>query len=744
MTIYHLIPLIPLIPFLMAAVNGLLFGRKADADPKRRFALQLRAIGAVAASCVISYVFIAGGFLKTARLEEVAKTLPKDSIVKVYPEMNRVVVTPVQWLGTITGDAKNGEGDSTWGFMIDPLSAIMLSFVTLIGTLIHVFSVRYMDHDDGHYKFFSYLNLFMGSMLTLVLGSSLAVLFVGWEGVGVCSYLLIGFYYDRIFDGETGLTCADAGRKAFITNRVGDLFFSSGLLILLANLGTVNFAAMEALVKGGVAEKAMPHGLLVVSVLLLFLGATAKSAQIPLYVWLPDAMAGPTPVSALIHAATMVTAGVYMLVRLNFLTALTPEALGVVALVGALTAVFAASMGITAHDIKKVLAYSTVSQLGYMFLGVGVGAAASGLFHVFTHAFFKALMFLGAGAVIYSLHHVQDLRHMGQLAKKLPKIHFTFLMGVIAIAGIAPFAGFWSKDEILWQAISNNFFAGVRWFGRDVHWLGYAVYGLGILGACMTPFYMGRLYYLVFHNSDRTGGHDDHGHDSHGIHEIKEPDWWITLPLQVLAAGAVFAGFLGMGFFPKLNLWEHWLKPVLETSEGITEHRLEAAKTAGGKLVHLGHPIEYALAAVSVALGVIFLFGLARRLYQNETAVPARVAAKLPRLHALLSDKWRIDELYATLCIEPFHTLCRWAFALDRWVVDGTVNLTAKATLLSARTSWFTDKIVVDGAGVNGTGWLVRSLSALNGRWQSGQVQRYAAGFTAGIVAVLALYYFWI
>ena len=645
--------------------------------------------------------------------------------------------------------------------MLDPLSAVMLLFVTFIGTLIHIFSVRYMEDDAGHYKFFSYLNLFMGSMLILILGSSLGVLFVGWEGVGVCSYLLIGFYTDRIFDEKTGMTCSDAGRKAFITNRIGDLMFASGVLILLANAGTFGFAALEAWVQHDHAA-AMPHGLLVAAVLLMFGGATAKSAQIPLYVWLPDAMAGPTPVSALIHAATMVTAGIYMLVRMNFLTALVPEALAVVALVGACTALFAATMGLVANDIKKVLAYSTVSQLGYMFLGVGVGAPASGLFHVFTHAFFKALMFLGAGAVIYSLHHVQDIRYMGQLRKKLPTIHWTFLAGVVAIAGIMPFAGFWSKDEILWQALSNGFFTGVQWHGHSLAWVGKTVYFIGLAGACITPFYMGRLYALVFHNTDRTGdapahdahadehsvhadahGHDDHGHtahghDAHGAHddhanEIKEPDGFILWPLRILAIGALFSGLVGMGLFPKLNLWEHWLAPVLETGEYTTWMRL-------GDHPGIHNPtLEWALALISsFAIGLGFLY-LAWKVYGVKTSIPEKAAAMFPRLYQLLVDKWRVDELYAFLFIRPFYALCRVAFGFDKTFVDGAVNGAAQTTLFSSFASSFFDKIVVDGAGVNGTGWVVKKLSALNGRWQSGQVQRYATGFVLGILALLAL-----
>jgi NADH-quinone oxidoreductase subunit L len=758
--LFYLLPLIPLVPYLMALVNGVFLGRKAEASGKRPL-IHALAIGAVATSCLLSIAAVFA--LKKTNLEEFKKILPANSRLHVYPEQHRVVYAPFSWIGGGINEAtpardittlegreieKGSDNNTAWGFMLDPLSAVMLLFVTFIGTLIHIFSVRYMDHDEGHYKFFAYLNLFMGSMLMLILGSSLAVLFVGWEGVGLCSYLLIGFYTDRMFDEKTGLTCSDAGRKAFITNRIGDLFFASGMLILLANVGSLNFPALEEwVILHGAAFNGSHHGLLIAIVLLMFAGATAKSAQIPLYVWLPDAMAGPTPVSALIHAATMVTAGIYMLVRMNFLTALTPEALAVVAIVGALTAVFAATMGLVATDIKKVLAYSTVSQLGYMFLGVGVGAAASGLFHVFTHAFFKALMFLGAGAVIYSLHHVQDIRYMGQLRKKLPTIHWTFLAGVIAIAGIAPLSGFWSKDEILWQAFSNHFFAGLRWGGVPLGWVGWAVYGLGIIGACLTPFYMGRLYGLVFHNTDRVGTepkhHDEHGddhaagHDDHGAHKIHEPDGFILWPLRILAIGAIFAGFIGMGFFPKLNFWEHWLTPILETGEKITHHRLE--HVAGVKT--FGHGFEYGLAALSVAIGLAFLL-LAIRVYGKKTDWPEKAATMFPRLYAMLMDKWRVDEFYGKTVIAAFYGLSKLSFAFDKNVVDGAVNFAGKFTLFSSNLAWFNDKVVVDGAGVNGTGWLVRKLSGLNRRWQSGEVQNYAAGFLCGILALLALYYF--
>jgi NADH-quinone oxidoreductase subunit L len=415
------------------------------------------------------------------------------------------------------------------GFLADPLSSLMLLFVTFIGSLIHIYSVGYMAGDENFGKFFSYLNLFLGSMLILVLGSGPVVMFVGWEGVGLCSYLLISFYSK---DTDNVL----AGNKAFIVNRIGDLGFVLGMSVLFWAIGSSGFDYLS--LKANVANIAPGVGLTVC--LLLFIGACGKSAQIPLYVWLPDAMAGPTPVSALIHAATMVTAGVYMVARFSFLYAHYPVAGSVVAWIGILTALLAAIFGMFQKDIKKILAYSTVSQLGYMFAGVGVAAYSAGIFHVFTHAFFKALLFLGAGSVIYALHHEQDIWKMGGLKEKLPKTYITMLIGAFALAGCPPFSGFFSKDEILFSALAT---------GHTGIWL------VGVLVAGMTAYYTFRMIFLVFHGTPRVQESFDHAH---------EPPAVMTIPLIILAVGALFAGFLNMpGIFGGSLKVSHWLAPSL-------------------------------------------------------------------------------------------------------------------------------------------------------------------------------------
>ena len=378
-----------------------------------------------------------------------------------------------------TGTGAPGQLLAEWLFVLDPLSAVMLFVVTFVGFLIHVYSVGYMAHDHGYFRYFAYLNLFMAMMLMLVLGGNYLVMFIGWEGVGLCSYLLIGFYYNKDF-------CADAGKKAFLTNRIGDMGFAAGLMLILYWFGTLDMAKVNAIAAS--PESHIPQAVLTASAILLFVGACGKSAQIPLYVWLPDAMAGPTPVQALIHAATMVTSGVYLVARSNGLYSASPTALMVVASVGCATALFAASIGLVQNDIKKVLAYSTVSQLGYMFLGVGVGAYAAGIFHLYTHAFFKALLFLGSGSVIHAMGGEQDIRKMGQLWSKIPNTYRTFLIGCVAIAGIPPLAGFFSKDEILWQAFASD--GGPGHFPRG---FALALFWVGVSAAMMTAFYMFRL-----------------------------------------------------------------------------------------------------------------------------------------------------------------------------------------------------------------------------------------------------------
>ncbi|HTF82601.1 MAG TPA: NADH-quinone oxidoreductase subunit L, partial [Cytophagales bacterium] len=417
-------------------------------------------------------------------------------------------------------------------FLVDPLSITMMLIITGVGTLIHLYSSAYMHEDEGLYRYFAYLNLFVFFMLLLVLGANYVIMFIGWEGVGLCSYLLIGFWFKN-------QNYNDAAKKAFIVNRVGDLGFLLGMFLLLNVTKSDNLDYKNIFDFFKTNSGVVGTGTITAITLLLFIGATGKSAQIPLYTWLPDAMAGPTPVSALIHAATMVTAGIYMIVRSNVLFLLAPDTMLIIAVVGIATALFAATIGLVQNDIKKVLAYSTVSQLGYMFLALGVGAFTSGLFHVMTHAFFKALLFLGAGSVIHAMHHEQDIRFMGGLSKKLPITHITFLLGTLAIAGIPPFSGFFSKDEILAHAFQKS----------PILW------GLGVIGAMLTAFYMFRLYFLTFQGKFR-GTHEQE-------HHLHESPWAMTLPLIILALLSVVGGFLNLGeVFGNSALLANYLKPV--------------------------------------------------------------------------------------------------------------------------------------------------------------------------------------
>jgi len=534
---------------------------------------------------------------------------------------------------------------------LDPLSALMLMIVTGIGSLIHLYSVGYMHDDASFARFFSHLNLFLFSMLLLVLGQSLLILFVGWEGVGLCSYLLIGFWYS---DAEKAL----AGQKAFVVNRVGDFGFLVAMFLLVFLLGgSLDIPGLHEAAEDASSPLRTQEGMVTAITLLLFLGVTGKSAQIPLYVWLPDAMAGPTPVSALIHAATMVTAGVYLIARLNFLFALAPVTMAVVATVGGLTALFAATIGLVQNDIKKVLAYSTVSQLGYMVLGVGVGAFGAGVFHLMTHAFFKACLFLGAGSVIHALHGEQDIRRMGGLARKMPVTHWTFLLATLAIAGVPGLSGFFSKDEILFEALTMRHASGAV-----PGWLNVLWFGLGLSAALMTAFYMFRLYFLTFRGECR----DPHAHPH-------ESPWTMALPLVVLAAGSVLAGYLGLPGGHG-NFLHGFLGPVFEGGEA--SFRSEGS-----------HALEFGLMGVStlVALGGI---ALAAWWYVGRgREMPGRLAAAVPSLYRAMLDKWYVDEAYDRLVVGPLRTLSGWAFRLlDVRVVDqGMVHGPASLAVLAGR-----------------------------------------------------------
>src|ERR1700726_1136364 len=554
--------LVPLLPAFGAAIM-FFFGRKLQ-----KVTVSAVCVGAVALAFVFS-CFAVWQYTGYAH----------DNPGKPF---EKIVYT---WLGTDNGpmnyvkrDGTPAEFHADAGFLLDPLSSIWLLFVTGVGTLIHIYATGYMAHESGYYRFFGYMNLFMFSMLTLILANNYMLLFVGWEGVGLCSYLLIGFYFHRH-------SASTAANKAFIVNRIGDAGFILGALTLSWYLGSFRFIAINTLARSG--DFAIGDPVLTTAALLLFVGACGKSAQLPLYVWLPDAMEGPTPVSALIHAATMVTAGVYMVARSNAVFVLAPKSMLVVAVVGALTAVFAASIGLVQNDIKRVLAYSTISQLGYMFLALGVGAFAAGVFHVFTHAFFKALLFLGAGSVIHAMSGEQDMRNMGDLHRRIPITHWTMFIATLAITGIPPFAGFFSKDEILWQTWTSEGGA------YRLLWV------VGYFTALMTAFYMFRLMYLSFHGRPRM---------SHEVeHHIHESPTSMTGPLVVLAVCALFAGFLGWpDSLGGSDGFAKFLEPVFAREAQVLSEQGRAAQLAAGeKEAEHTTSTEYFLMFLSVAAGVV-------------------------------------------------------------------------------------------------------------------------------------------
>src|SRR5271165_1312003 len=633
------------------------------------------------------------------------------------------------WLGTgdnslsyVLHGGQTAQFRADAGFMLDPLSAIWLLFVTGVGILIHIYSIGYMGHEGGYYRFFGYLNLFMFSMLTLILANNYALMFVGWEGVGLCSYLLIGFYFQRH-------SASTAANKAFITNRVGDAGFLLGMLTVAWYFGSVQYTAVNHLARSGQFQIGDP--IITAATLLLFVGACGKSAQIPLYVWLPDAMEGPTPVSALIHAATMVTAGVYMVARSNALFVLAPTSMKTVAIVGAVTAIFAASIGLVQNDIKRVLAYSTVSQLGYMFLALGVGAFSASVFHVFTHAFFKALLFLGAGAVIHSMSGEQDMRNMGDLAHRIPITYRTMLVATLAIAGIPPFAGFFSKDEILWQTWASE--GGAY---RILWYVGYAT-------ALMTAFYMFRLIYLTFFGKPRM---------SHEVeHHIHECPHSMALPLLVLAVCSVGAGYLGMPHsLGGSNRFEKFLEPVFaKEAQVLVEEGKAKQLAAGEKEAEHTSPIEYGLMFLSVAAAGVGWF-MARRAYANaDKGYAEPIAVGAPAVYNVLLNKYYVDEGYDYVFTgrRKIGNVRLGALGLgeasswfDTHVIDGVVNGAGWITRLTATFSSWWDKWIIDGIGVNGPAILARMLSYPARLFEWGLVQWYALVMTAGLVGFVFYY----
>lgn len=615
MNLVTLVPLFPLLGFLITS----LFGKKLS-----KTTAGMIASGAILASFAIALI--------------------------LFIQLNQADAAHQSYTYKLFDWIHAGKFKADLSFLIDPLSSCFILIITGIGFLIHVYSMGYMHDDEAHNKFFSYLNLFIFFMLLLVLGSNFLVMFVGWEGVGLCSYLLIGFWFKNT-------SYNNAAKKAFIMNRIGDLGFLLGIFLIYNTFGSIAYAEVFEQAK----HFASDEKIIVAITLLLFIGAMGKSAQLPLYTWLPDAMAGPTPVSALIHAATMVTAGIYMIARSNILYTLAPSTMYFVALIGIITAVFAATIGLMQNDIKKVLAYSTVSQLGYMFLALGMGAYTAAVFHVITHAFFKALLFLGAGSVIHGMSGEQDIRKMGGLKSAMPTTYLTFLIGTIAIAGLPPFAGFFSKDEILAHAFAHN----------KIFWL------FGLLGSILTAFYMFRLLFLTFWGDFRGTKHQkDHLHESGKS---------ITIPLIVLAALSVVGGFIGLPeSFNAKHLLGNFLSPVFEDSD------IRMLPT------EITHNTEYGLMALAVILVSIVIM-VARNKYVMQKELPLPDGAALSVSQKLVANKYYVDEIYDAIIVKPLKAISTIFYRVfDIQVVDGIVNLVGKSVV------WFSGVIRYAQAGKTG------------------------------------------
>ncbi len=699
--------LIPLFPAIGAAIM-FFFGRKLH-----KSTVSAVCVGAVA----LAFIMSCGAVIQYNTWADANHHQPFQKILYT-------------WLGTDTGhlnyvthDGSLANFQADAGFLLDPLSAIWLLFVTGVGTLIHIYSTGYMAHESGYYRFFGYLNLFMFSMLTLILANNYILMFVGWEGVGLCSYLLIGFYFQR-------KSASDAANKAFITNRIGDAGFLLGAFFIAWYFGSVRYVDVNLLARSG--HFAIGDPIITAATLLLFVGACGKSAQLPLYIWLPDAMEGPTPVSALIHAATMVTAGVYMVARSNALFVLAPKSMLVVAIVGALTAIFAASIGLVQNDIKRVLAYSTVSQLGYMFLALGVGAFAAGVFHVFTHAFFKALLFLGAGSVIHAMSGEQDMRNMGALSSKIPITFRTMFIATLAIAGIPPFAGFFSKDEILWQTWTSEGGA------YRILW------GIGYLTALMTAFYMFRLIYLTFFSKPRM---------SHEVeHHIHESPKSMTVPLIILALMSVFAGFLGWPHsLGGSDRFARYLDPVFARGEAhlFVEQGKAGQLAAGEKEEEHTSSTEYLLMFLSVGAAGLGWFMAGRSYGDADKGYIEPLAAAAPPVYKTLLNKYYVDEGYdyvftgrrklgkTRLGVLGLGEASSW---FDTHVVDGLVNFAGWLTRAIATFSSWWDKWIIDGIGVNGPPTIARMLSYPARLLEWGLVQWYALVMTAGLVGFVFYY----
>jgi len=801
--------LIPLLPLAGAALNGLL-GRKfrfseqliggiAVGSIALSFLLSLTAVYSYAFSShsiwpnpyvtsqdgAFSFTWIPGGAVNITQgsKERMSIAIDEESkrkLAEIPPEQR---TNPQSILVAAVETPRSSMLDVEWSYQLDALSSIFMLVVTGVGLCIFVFATGYMHGDPGFYRFFAYMGLFMFSMLVLVMGSNFLMMFVGWEGVGLCSYLLIGYYFNR-------KEAADASRKAFLTNRIGDFGFALAIFAVIATFGTAQYTDVVDQAKSYPIEGLWQWGILSWIALGLFVGACGKSAQLPLHVWLPDAMAGPTPVSALIHAATMVTAGLYMVTRTNVIFQHSQTMMLVVAVVGAATALFAATIGITQNDIKKVLAYSTVSQLGFMFMACGVGAFAIGIFHVMTHAFFKALMFLGAGSVIHGMHHEQDMRRMGGLKKYMPYTYMTFLAGWLAICGIIPFSGFWSKDEILWNAASTSAIP-----------IGWIVWIVGTIAATCTAFYMTRLVAMTFWGKERflnahehTPGHevhDDHETPGHHAHVPHESPRSMVAPLVVLAVLATIGGFVGVGpAFKFLTGSDHpggrvnivnFLDPIIwnaETREFGKQHTATdashgaepatSATTETGanaepvaattetlpaphaESFNLAHAAEKALgshtaaewlfivisllvAGLGIGLGVLF--------YLKNPRLPDIWASRLKPLYEASYNKYWVDEIYGWAITRRTMDLARAVYSFDAKVIDGAVNGSAWLTRLSSRITGGIDQYFVDGLVNAIAAFIVRLMSPLFRAAQTGFTQNYALVMVVGLVAAVALFF---
>jgi NADH-quinone oxidoreductase subunit L len=654
--------IIPILPLIGAAINGF-FGRRFSRETVAAVAWTFSGAAFALALWAVSQFLAAGAAPYTEVL--------------------------AHWI-------RAGGFQADFAFYMDQLSVVMVLVVTGVGFLIHIYSVGYMWDEGGFYRFFCYLNLFMFFMLTLVLANNYLVMFIGWEGVGLASYLLIGFWFPKD-------SAASAGKKAFIVNRIGDFGFLIALFLLIKHFGSLNFEQLSTSIAPMGIETA-GTGLLTSIGLLLMVGACGKSAQIPLYVWLPDAMEGPTPVSALIHAATMVTAGVYMVARSHFIFDRAPSAMMVVAIIGTLTALFAATIGIVQTDIKKVLAYSTVSQLGYMFMACGVGAFSAGIFHLMTHAFFKGLLFLAAGSVIHAVGGEQDMRQMGGLRTKIPWTFWTMTAATFAIAGIPPLAGFFSKDEILWKAYSSP-------YGSWIYWL------LGVITAFITSFYMFRLWFMTFFGQYRgtaeSGHGGGHGHDAHGGHGhggIHESPKVMLIPLVILALLSVGGGWVGID-----NRFENFLAPVFESGHPVASETANATAGETGRTTQPAaaedHGTETLLMGISILAALAGLI-LAWLLYYSRPHLPQRIAQALGGLYTTVLNKYYVDEIYATIFVKPLvagSTKILW-HGIDQGIIDATIDNSAEGA---------------------------REVSDTVRHMQSGNLRSYAGWIAAGAAAVV-------